>query len=450
MADRGSRGGKGGNRGGRGKAQGGRGGGGSAQPAVATLQDAKQASAYVDIPRDMFDWAVAETGQKFSDSIYTQFTANAAKRGTAGITAVQLVVLREGKAQFVVTAPTPYIARSACGMLEFRLQQEIALHEQRRLKERLASEVASVEAEIQEGRRAEFTVPREALGLIIGKGGANLTRMEAMEGVDRIVVEKDTCVVRIKGTPEGVAAAQEELQFVVARIPITGAQVAFVVGTGGSTIRDIKARSRVMQIDIVPRGGPLPRPGDAPHRSSKSTDELDIAILGRQTSVDTACMMYEAHMDSARAAADLEAEVSALSAQLDALDVAYGDAPAPAYGRGGGRSRGGGRAGGSPSRPPPAQGRGASAAPAPARGGAGRSRGGGAAGRSPTRPAQGGKGTGGGAAKAQGGKGTSAAPAAAAPAAAATAGGQGGGQRQRRRRNRKKGGGGGDSTAAAQ
>ena len=299
--------------------------------AVTAPQRKASASASVDIPRDMFDWAMSQDGRAFADAIRTK----------SDVVSVQCVLLRQGRAQFVVGADNRQSLASGCALLEFKLGLEQRLQEARRLKHTLTSEMQSVEEDLRDGRRVEFEVPADALGLIIGKGGANLTRVEEMTGVERIVIDKDTLCVRIKGAPSAVAKARAELEFVVDRIPIQPSQAAYVVGQGGATITDIRTRSRVAQIDVLPKGSPLPRMGSDARPDRSRAGPLEIIILGRRSAVATARMLYEAHLEAVTTASELQAQVAELGQQLQDMDIAYGDA-VPASAR---RRRGGGAGG---------------------------------------------------------------------------------------------------------
>ena len=70
--------------------------------------------------------------------------------------------------------------------------------------------------EIEDGLRAEFDVPSDMIGLVIGKGGANVNSVKEQTGVERIVVDTDAGVVRIVGhAREDVERAREMLEYAI-------------------------------------------------------------------------------------------------------------------------------------------------------------------------------------------------------------------------------------------
>ena len=75
-----------------------------------------------------------------------------------------------------------------------------------------------------------------------------------------MVVDKAAMMVRIRGPDaECVARARAIMDFAVDRIPVSGGEVALLVGPGGATIRKIREDSRVINLEIdqvgwAPRG----------------------------------------------------------------------------------------------------------------------------------------------------------------------------------------------------
>lgn len=71
-----------------------------------------------------------------------------------------------------------------CALLQTVLQEM----EQR--KREAEEAFAATQREFDEGLRAEFKVPKEVLGLVIGRNGANVERVQRDTGVARIAVDK--------------------------------------------------------------------------------------------------------------------------------------------------------------------------------------------------------------------------------------------------------------------
>ncbi|CEP09950.1 hypothetical protein [Parasitella parasitica] len=130
-------------------------------------------------------------------------------------------------------------------------------------------------------QQVEYTVPNHMVGLLIGKGGENLKRIERMSGVSKLQFANDPVgnerTVTLIGQPDQTAIARDMIQQMVSdalanerpggggggsgmgggmggghhaqggntvtiRIPVN--KVGLVIGRGGETIRDLEERSR--------------------------------------------------------------------------------------------------------------------------------------------------------------------------------------------------------------
>ncbi|CAB9511812.1 expressed unknown protein [Seminavis robusta] len=60
-------------------------------------------------------------------------------------------------------------------------------------------------------REVQIKVPKDACGLIVGKGGRNVKELQRHEGIRYIKVDFSTATVKIVGTEEGIAAAQRRI-----------------------------------------------------------------------------------------------------------------------------------------------------------------------------------------------------------------------------------------------
>ncbi|CAG8532298.1 17201_t:CDS:10 [Acaulospora colombiana] len=134
----------------------------------------------------------------------------------------------------------------------------------------------------------EFKVPNAVVGLVIGRGGENLKRIEKQTGA-RIQFSQDQPPdvverrVTITGTPEDVKSAKGMVQQLVEdaingnstsrrdsqgfsrsiTIHIPSSKVGVVIGRGGETIRDLQDRSGA-RINVTPDSAASPQSNDRP------------------------------------------------------------------------------------------------------------------------------------------------------------------------------------------
>ncbi|CAG8562359.1 8356_t:CDS:10 [Paraglomus brasilianum] len=134
----------------------------------------------------------------------------------------------------------------------------------------------------------EFSVPNVVVGLVIGRGGENLKRIEKTTGA-RVQFSQDQppdCIdrrVSISGPPEEVRSARSMIRSLVddalasqanrrgdygpsratVTIHIPSSKVGVVIGRGGETIRDLQDRSGA-RINVTPDNAANPQSTDRP------------------------------------------------------------------------------------------------------------------------------------------------------------------------------------------
>ena len=67
--------------------------------------------------------------------------------------------------------------------MELHLKRLVDLHRAELKKEQLQEQLQTAKEQIAENYRLEFSVPRDLLGLVIGKKGRNIIAAEKMEGI---------------------------------------------------------------------------------------------------------------------------------------------------------------------------------------------------------------------------------------------------------------------------
>uniref|UniRef100_A0A452GBJ5 Far upstream element binding protein 3 n=1 Tax=Capra hircus TaxID=9925 RepID=A0A452GBJ5_CAPHI len=133
----------------------------------------------------------------------------------------------------------------------------------------------------------EFKVPDKMVGFIIGRGGEQISRIQAESGCKIQIASESSgiperpCV--LTGTPESIEQAKRLLGQIVDRcrngpgfhndvdgnstvqeIPIPASKVGLVIGKGGETIKQLQERTGVKMVMI--QDGPLPTGADKPLR----------------------------------------------------------------------------------------------------------------------------------------------------------------------------------------
>uniref|UniRef100_G1SQI0 Far upstream element binding protein 3 n=1 Tax=Oryctolagus cuniculus TaxID=9986 RepID=G1SQI0_RABIT len=133
----------------------------------------------------------------------------------------------------------------------------------------------------------EFKVPDKMVGFIIGRGGEQISRIQAESGCKIQIASESSgiperpCV--LTGTPESIEQAKRLLGQIVDRcrngpgfhndvdgnstiqeVLIPASKVGLVIGKGGETIKQLQERTRVKMVMI--QDGPLPTGADKPLR----------------------------------------------------------------------------------------------------------------------------------------------------------------------------------------
>lgn len=162
------------------------------------------------------------------------------------------------------------------------------------------------------GNTEEYSVPNHMVGLLIGKGGENLKKIERMSGVSKVQFSNDTSgserQVHLTGEPDQIKIAKDMIRQMVddarnndgnrfgggrsndygasqhggnsitVKIPV--GKVGLVIGRGGETIRDFEERSKA-KILIASDG------------SGDINNERSIKVVGDDAAVELAKSLIE-------------------------------------------------------------------------------------------------------------------------------------------------------------
>lgn len=100
-----------------------------------------------------------------------------------------------------------------------------------------------VQGAVASGQRIEFTVPRELVGIIIGKKGARIHEIQNETGVSDIHIDGETGKITINGpNPLSVQRARELIDIVEEKVPLP-------TGRGELLARDFSSLS--ISIDLI-------------------------------------------------------------------------------------------------------------------------------------------------------------------------------------------------------
>uniref|UniRef100_A0A5F8GW52 Far upstream element binding protein 3 n=1 Tax=Monodelphis domestica TaxID=13616 RepID=A0A5F8GW52_MONDO len=145
----------------------------------------------------------------------------------------------------------------------------------------------------------EFKVPDKMVGFIIGRGGEQISRIQAESGCKIQIAPESSgiperpCV--LTGTPESIEQAKRLLGQIVDRcrngpgfhndvdgnntiqeILIPASKVGLVIGKGGETIKQLQERTGVKMIMI--QDGPLPTGADKPLRITGDPFKVQVSV----------------------------------------------------------------------------------------------------------------------------------------------------------------------------
>jgi len=217
----------------------------------------------VQVPYDLLQWIDTPEAEVVIRKVKSSSNARE----------IKLIKERPGKASLEVQDDSIDSVVAACALLENQLNFQVEFQSKKSYFEKLDNDLKATRNEFNEGLRVAFSVPESLLGLVIGKGGANVNKVKEATGVDKVVVDNKTRTVRIRGAdPEAVAKAREMLEFQEIVLPINPADIRGVLGERGRKISEIWRKSNCVNINAETFGD----------------DNHAIRIVGTKNAVDLA------------------------------------------------------------------------------------------------------------------------------------------------------------------
>jgi hypothetical protein len=295
-----------------------------AHPVVVIPPEVNEA---VPVARDLVDWLADGGKDVMMKRLADDFGE---ERGIR----VRYESPRPGAGMFVVSGPghAHMVVMHAASMLRVHLSHQERILFEEREAERSLRDLEAAEHELQTGLRAEFRVPSEVLGLVIGKSGANIERARQESGVERIRTEDDG-MVRIRGpTAASVAMARSLLEYTVEELKVSRDQALRLKANAGARLEEMRRDTKVVRIEA----------SVSDDRDEPST----VKVTGLRDAVFACVVMIRRELEYLALQDRMRQERREVERQLQDLDRAFGDAPYGGRGRGrggDGRGRGDGR-----------------------------------------------------------------------------------------------------------
>jgi hypothetical protein len=245
---------------------------------------------------------------------------------------------KEFNGSFLFEGQSAAKIRGAKNFISMHMEQQMELMKRERgLRQAQAARDATLK-EIEDGLRAEFDVPSDMIGLVIGKGGANVNSVKEQTGVERIVVDTDAGVVRIVGhAKEDVERAREMLEYAMEELALESDDV-------GSLLAPSQSGRSVVLNEIRDKAGLV--------RAQLTEDRSKLELIGTRTAVESAMLLVKTRLEYRKKITETQRETDSYYREAADIDYSYGyeqsykyDDDFPAMGDGNNR-RGGGKRGG--------------------------------------------------------------------------------------------------------
>ena len=278
----------------------------------------------VGLPRELLNWAQSEEGEGLFSEVCE----------LTGATSIAVETERRGLYMLAIMSPGRNESRAAKSLLELHISHQVEYQARMEKHQQLQNDLEETNREFQDGLRVEFKVPRELLGLVIGKGGAHVNEVKSKTGVERIVVDPRSATVRIKGSDaDSVAQARSMLEYADETLPLKRGEAGCVIGGGGAVIKDIRFKSGCTRVDV-----------------DTADDGTEcVRILGTVSAVTLAKTLITTHLKYNMKFQELQSEKEEITRRLAAIDTSFAENPrrgpsrvssASARGRGGASARG--------------------------------------------------------------------------------------------------------------
>ena len=187
--------------------------------------------------------------------------------------------------------------------------------------------IESKKQKIKSDAIEEILVPKELLGLIIGKGGSNISYVKQEFGVGIHIIEhneedskefteqdipEDKALIRISGKDHNlVLAAKREIHLQRITIPIDADKIDYVKGYSNVIINDIKEKSKCVKVFL--------------HDPERNSNEGILEVIGNEDSLEDLEMLLETHMGYFNTYQEKDITSRELSKQMNKISSSYAE-----------------------------------------------------------------------------------------------------------------------------
>jgi len=238
------------------------------------------------------------------------------KKGSKKGSDLQLVLLGEKSS-----------SQKAEMLLKLHAKHQVGL---RGLKKEAADLHDTLESERQKRGNSiveEFSIDKDLIGMVVGKGGSNIRNAEKESGVHSAVVEAGR--VTIHGPDkESVEMCRAMLEMVKEDVPVSNDQLGWIIGKKGANIRELMSETSVSRAEV-----------------DKMANPPSMSLIGTRESVEQAKLWLQCHMDYLGEIEHAEEDLDTIRRELDTTSLGGGRGGRGGKGKGGKGGKGDDRRG---------------------------------------------------------------------------------------------------------
>lgn len=282
---------------------------------------------FVDVPPTLSDWcATPDCTEKLNLAISKSKVYN--------------ITYRPEESKIVIIGELKPVSKAKI-LVEFIVAHQLDLTVIDGENSKVSKNIEIRKQKIRSDNIEEILVPKELLGIIIGKSGSNISYIKQEFGVGIHIIEhnqedtkeyteieipEDKALIRISGKdPKSVNLAKREIYLQRIMIPIEADKIDYIKGYQNVIINDIKEKSRCVKVFL--------------HDPEQNEEEGMLEAIGNEDSLEDLEMLLETHLSYFNTYKEKENTSRELSKQMNKISTNYADG---GYGNEGqGKSQGG-------------------------------------------------------------------------------------------------------------
>lgn len=268
----------------------------------------------IKVPANIIDWCTTDDCVEKFDTIISK-------------TNVYNVSYRPVENEIVIIGKQKPVQRASI-LVTFVIDHQHELIQLENENIKISKNIESKRLKIRGNSVEEVLVPKDLLGLIIGKQGVNISYVKQEFGVGIHIVEpsdedvreyteteipEDKALIRIFGKEQKwVKLAKREIYLQKVNLPIEADKVDYVKGYQNSIVNDIKEKSRCVKVFV--------------HDPEKGSNEAIIEAIGNEDAIENLKMLLETHLGFYSTYQSKENTNRELSKQMNKINTNYADA----------------------------------------------------------------------------------------------------------------------------